>query len=347
MTTMTQRPLLQDMVKAAMRGTTEKLSVNLEAARQSQAHAGTAVVKTASAAANDPKHISTDLAMKLAYALGAVREQIVKEADGLGPGEGPNALHVMQATSSQANIDSNELGSATSQNQPPLHPALQAEKVQEGKANTGLETNDSSMHSEQPVEPIKNEKVGSVTALAQKNLAHLRKLAGLSTKTAEDAINPAHISSPASVDPAKPPPGAAPSGEGVPAEPSDVTSQKRMIASNEAAINYTKGEAKANPKSDVAQVLNEPPLSAAHDKVLQQAFDATGRAGVKISSAKPQAMAKTALQIAAQRAMLGRLLKTAGADAAAEKKDGKDKRSGMAPETPQAATGINAATMGT
>jgi hypothetical protein len=133
----------------------------------------------------------------------------------------------------------------------------------------------------------------------------------------------------------------------VPAEPSDVTSQKRMIASNEAAINYTKGEAKANPKSDVAQVLNEPPLSAAHDKVLQQAFDATGRAGVKISSAQPQGMAKTALQVAAQRAVLSRLLKTAESDCASEKKDGKDKKSGMAPDTPQAATGINAATMGT
>lgn len=162
-------------------------------------------------------------------------------------------------------------------------------------------------------------------------------------KLAEDAINPANIESSASVNPAEPPPGASASGEGVPSEPSDVSGQKSMIASNEAAINYTKGQAKADPKRDVNQVLTEPALSSASDKVLQEAFIHTGDAGVKISSTGTS-LRKTASQIGAQRAILAQLLKQATADCVAEVKD--KKSMGMAPSTPQAATGASAATMG-
>lgn len=351
MTTMKERPLLHDMVKAALAGTNQRLSANIEAARQETVRSG---VKTASALRTDPTHVSTELATKLADALGFIETQIVKEADyDLGPGKGPNALQVMQAESSETNIDAGDRGQATPQNQPPKNPPLQAEQVQEGNAGTGLETNDDTMHPEQPVEPIKNEKT-SAAKLAASNLARLQKIASvkktaapikLLRKLAEDAINPAQISSPANVNPAEPPPGAAPSGEQVPSEPSDVSSQKRMISSNEAAINYTKGEAKANPKSDVAQVLKEPPLSSSTDKVLNEVFDNTGKAGVKISSAKPS-MRKTAMQVGAQRALLGKLLEKAASESC-EKSEGKDKKSmGMAPTTPQAATGANAATMG-
>jgi len=347
--TMKERPLLHDMVKAAMAGTTQRLSVNIEAEKQASARTG---VKTASAPESVKGHVPTELAIKLADALGYIQSQIIKEAD-LMPGQGPGALQVMQATSSETNIDAGDRGQATSKNQPPRSPALQAEQVQEGNAGTGLETNDDMQHPEQPVEPIKNEKTSSAK-LASRNLERLMKVGAKKTaapvkllrKLAEDAINPAQISSPANVDPSQPPPGAAPSGEEVPSEPSDVTSQKSMISSNESAINYTKGQAKANPKSDVAQVLTEPPLSSSTDKVLNEAFDNTGRAGVKISSAK-QPMQKTAMKVYAQRAYLGKLLeKAANADCAKEPV-GKDKKStGMAPSTPQAATGANAATMG-
>jgi hypothetical protein len=150
---------------------------------------------------------------------------------------------------------------------------------------------------------------GGAAALARGKKKESSAPIGLIRKLAEDAINPAHISSPANVDPAKPPPGASASEEGVPAEPSDVTSQKRMISSNQAAIDYTKGQAKADPKKDVNQVLEEPALSSSTDKVLEQAFDATGQAGVKISSAG--GMRKSAMQIGAQRVILDRLLKQA------------------------------------
>lgn len=424
-TTMHERPSLQELVKASMAGTNQKLAVQVEAARQERQ-------KTASAAPaarlDLTGHVATEVCTKLAEALAFVERELLKEADyDTGPGKGPGALEVMQATSSETNIDAGETGQATGKNQPPQTPSLQPEQVQQGNAGTGLQTNDNTMLPGYPADgPIKNgsaaleernrermksaslkgvlsgsqarEAVGkfrqarSNLAVAAKNrapgaitgaiakdvkehggkaLKEVGKTVGAYggaaaaagagamalkgkkkessvpvalirglVKKAEDAINPAQISSPANVDPAEPPPGAAAAGEQVPSEPGDVTSQKRLIASNEAAINYTKGEAKADPKKDVNQVLTEPALSSATDKVLAQAFDATGRAGVKISSA-PTGKLKVA-QVGAARVLLDRLLKEAS-----DETKGKDKRStGMAPTTPQAATGANAATMG-
>lgn len=523
MTTIQERPSLQEMVKAAMAGTSQRLSVNLEAARQAEQHQGVKTASVASAPVSLRGHVPTELVQKLAGALGFMEDQLRKEAE-LAPGEGPGALQVMEAESSEKNIDAGQGGQATSQNQPPQNPPLQAEKAQQGNAGTGLATNDEMKHPEQPVEPIKNASAQALK-LVEGNLNRLAKLgfaitqkghdfdsklyemkarhaaermalgeefgaqrfggptppegsggalerlvniarfgsseamegdprhleyaakqhaqgsnawnplggsmtpssheqggtemmygrykkpgaaapakeasaktaapalpaAGLKTapgrvatamgqaarkirhsagrgaeatkdfakkhkgeiaagaggaavggaagfaagkkkessgvaalvrsivKQAEDAINPAQISSPGNVDPAQPPPGASASGEDVPAEPGDVTSQKRLIQSNEAAINYTKQQAKADPKKDVAQVLAEPPLSSSTDKVLNLAFDSTGQAGVKISSAQPTAagLRKTASQLGATRVLLGRLLKEAGASTGA------------------------------
>lgn len=120
-------------------------------------------------------------------------------------------------------------------------------------------------------------------------------------KQAEDAINPAQISG-GTIPIDAPPEGVRESGEAGPSEPADVSSQKRLISSNEAAINYTKGQAKADPKSDVNKVLTEPALSSAHDDVLQRAFDNTERAGVKISSLMRSAAARALLEKMAEEA---------------------------------------------
>lgn len=394
MTTMHTRPSLQEMVKSAMDGTARALSVNIEASRQSSTQRGS--TKTASKV--DGNRVSTEMVSKLASALGFIEQELLKEAE--GPGEGPGALTVTESALGGGPILSGgDSGQASSSNQPPMNPALQPDKAQEGNAGTGLATNDDMQHPAQPVEPIKNasakdmlKNLGSKAIAGVKDVAHKANKAGgpvkdfakdhknglgaaalgataggagyaagrlhavakghekkgsaplaLLRKLAEDAINPAHIESPASVNPAEPPPGASASGEDVPSEPSDVSSQKSMISSNEAAINYTKGQAKADPKKDVAQVLVEAPLSSATDKVLQEAFAHTSDAGVKISSAKG-AIQKTASQVGAQRAMLDRLLTKAAADVAVADKD--KKSMGMAPSTPQAATGVSAATMG-
>lgn len=120
-------------------------------------------------------------------------------------------------------------------------------------------------------------------------------------KQAEDAINPAHISG-GTIPVGEPPEGVRASGESGPGEPSDVTSQKRLISSNEAAMNYTKREAKADPKSDAARVLTQPVLSAAHDNVLQKAFENTERAGVKISHSLRRDAARAILEKMAEEA---------------------------------------------
>ena len=76
-------------------------------------------------------------------------------------------------------------------------------------------------------------------------------------KLAEDALNPANISAaPAAAQGAEAPVGASGSEDGpAPDEPADVDSQKGMVASNEAAINYTKRDAKADPKRDLGHLL--------------------------------------------------------------------------------------------
>lgn len=130
-------------------------------------------------------------------------------------------------------------------------------------------------------------------------------------KLAEDAINPAQISG-GTIPVGEPPEGVRASGEAGPSEPADVSSQKRLISSNEAAINFTKGQAKADPKSDVNKVLTEPALSSAHDDVLQRAFDNTERAGVKISSL---------VRSSATRALLEKMAEEAAEDDKKKKKE--------------------------
>lgn len=118
------------------------------------------------------------------------------------------------------------------------------------------------------------------------------------TKSAEDAINPAQISA----GPAVPPETSA-SGEagGAPAggQPQGPTG---LIGSNEAAINYTKGQAKAPMKSQLSAVVTEPALSAAHDTTLNKAWDETGGAGVKISHSLRHAAARAVLEKMAEAA---------------------------------------------
>jgi hypothetical protein len=111
-------------------------------------------------------------------------------------------------------------------------------------------------------------------------------------KQAEDAINPAKIAAGAAV-----PPETSMAGEagGAPAggQPQGPTG---LVGSNESAINYSKRDAKSQVKPQLAKVLTEPALSAAHDHTLDQAFDHTGQAGVKISHSMKTAAARVLLE---------------------------------------------------
>ena len=161
-------------------------------------------------------------------------------------------------------------------------------------------------------------------------------------KQAEDAIFPAQIDAGKINDTIGPnlPDGVSASETDGPPEPSDVNSQKNLIASNEAAINYKKQQAKADPKHDLGAIINEPALSMQHDRTLREAFDHTEEAGTKFASVNAS-LTKTA----AARAVLAKLAeqqKTAGEPPKSKKTKKAMMGGGSAPNTPQAASGFNA-----
>lgn len=61
---------------------------------------------------------------------------------------------------------------------------------------------------------------------------------------------------------------------------------RRLIASNQAAIDATKRDAKGPVKSQLAEVLEEPALSPSTDSKLEENLRNTGKAGVKIAGAR-------------------------------------------------------------
>lgn len=138
-------------------------------------------------------------------------------------------------------------------------------------------------------------------------------------KIAEDAIYPAQISAGTTPELQQVPgvPSAlnqgSEAGELTPRETAPNTGEgagRELLSSNEAAINATKGKAKGQNKPPLAEVLTEPALSAAHDKVLQESLDNTSSAGVKISAAK-EALRKFAELSTANARMVAALAKLA------------------------------------
>ncbi len=167
-------------------------------------------------------------------------------------------------------------------------------------------------------------------SIYERNLAAL----GLQ-KVAEDAINPAKVAAGTTQTGATPPEGVSKSEEGVPSEPADVNSQKTMISSNEAAINYTKGKAKSDPQSDASKVLAE--TAGKGDTSLQQAWAHTGEAGVKVSHDVTRA--------AAAQALLHKLAEAACGDKKDDKKKEKQSQMGGLSD-PSGQSGFTASSMG-
>ena len=318
MTTAMKRPQLHELVKEAVAGTVSKVDIDVEAERQlaNMGEGPPVQEKTAAVAAPAEELTPSDYIEKLAGALdyGA---NLLKQADvaetKLKPGEGPNALQVLEAPGGENPVKPGNQGQATPKNVVPMTPAVISTEVAKDPANT-MADNYRMMHPEQPVEPISNEKITLKNASAQalylknqsalgvskeaseqelhsKNLAHL----GLQ-KRAEDALSPAKISAPAAeATGSDPPADASPAEEGVPSEPSDVNKQKAMIASNQAAMDYKKVTAKADPKSDMKDVVTEPAQSASTDKTLNMVFSKTREAGAKIASDLTRTAAAQAL----------------------------------------------------
>jgi hypothetical protein len=474
---MAERPTLQDMIKSAMAGTVARVNVNDEAARQLAVHQGEDPEKVASV--DDlPDHYTTDHIEKMASALDYIAGEIkvADEGNVQQPGQGPGALDVLEATSSEENIDAGEAGRAITQHLPKDDPPQQKEEVQVGKANTGMETNDGTMHPEQPVKPIVNQNASITPAnplstpttqtkessvnLGVANFERLKKvaekqrdlnksekhylrraamstplsaaveaekgkklrafggtaghlaaetgkgmiggaLAGLGVnagikalkkgklrgmdpslaaaagsiiggdigslrgnygrkaselhgkysknkeagvdvalirKLAEDALSPAGIEAGK-----QDMPDYSASEQSVPAQPADVKRQARsMLGSNEAAIGYTKQEAKADPIGDVNQVLAQPAMTRKNDPVLHKVLDNTGAAGVKISSVNDS------VKVAAARALLSNMMDKAAAEKEEQSEDKKKEKAsqmGAAPSSPSAASGFTASSL--
>ena len=108
------------------------------------------------------------------------------------------------------------------------------------------------------------------------------RVLGILTKMAADAESPA--SNQASHSDVRP--CASKSEEGVPSQPAKMSKGEGMVSSIERVINLTKGEAKAEPKAQMSQVLTEPAQKKATDPVLHENLDATSKAGVKIAAAR-------------------------------------------------------------
>ena len=146
------------------------------------------------------------------------------------------------ATAVPTNMDSPTPGeqsdnSGQAQNQPTFKPKDEA-GTQQGQVNpqTALPTN----QMETPGGP------GEQPQLMEqaKTAAQIRRVR-MMWKQAADAENPASLN--AGVEPSEPPLASA-SEENVPAQPPAVNQQRRLIDTNQAAIDYTKGQAKAEPK---------------------------------------------------------------------------------------------------
>ena len=116
------------------------------------------------------------------------------------------------------------------------------------------------------------------------------------------------------------PPDASASEENVPALPGPAASQAKLVGSNEAARDYTKRDAKAEPKERMGEVLSEPAQVKSTDPVLQNNLSETTEAGTKISSAEKPEKTLNKTAAAAGRALLQKIAEEGGPKAEELKK---------------------------
>lgn len=321
---MTSRPLIQDLVKEALSKDAHRAKIAAEGARQMGLAEETS--KEASAVSTDDESVSTEFATKLASAVEYALPVLVKAAEGPGaaPPEGVSA-------SQQNQVQPFTPGSqGQGHAQPPKNPGTQkavagaatqmentADHHVPGTQTTAMSGGKGKVASvlaklagvkaaEFPPKKDEGEKKDPPPAAKEDKKDDEKKEAGapativdhflLATKVAEDAINPAKISAGAAV-----PPDTSAAGEAGGAPVAGMPQGPRsLVHSNESARDYKKGTAYAPRKAELKQYFNEPALTSATDKTLQQAFAHTGEAGVKISSA-PQ------VKTAAARAILMKL----------------------------------------
>jgi hypothetical protein len=318
---------LQDMVKAAMAGATDRVSV-AEEARQAQYKLAAESCKDCGKSEckcdkEKSASVSTDYAEKFAAAL-EYAIPFMKEAE-VEPGSGPGALSVSETTR-QDKIPENH-GQATQQ--PPMRPGMQAgvtgpaNQMQNdadrapGGSEKMVQKNASAIRSlltkkaeedkketEAKAEDKKEEKK-AFDALAQ-------GLIDLKAKVAEDKQNPAKISA-GSAESTKLQTSAAGEAGGAPVggAPQGPTG---LVGSNESAINYNRAQARSGRKGEMGKYVDEPMMSGRTDSTLKDVLTHSSAAdGNKFAGARD-----AAVKTAAAKALLAKL---------AEESDKKDSKS--------------------
>lgn len=306
MSAATPRVTIQQMIKAAAEGAADHAAVSLEAAQQLAAQGDAPAPEKTASASNDIESIPTEYIEKFASAVEYVLDEMQKEAT---IGEGPNHLQVLTPQGGKNPMTPGSSGAASPSHQVPKTTSTVNPGNQPAGPSTAMETNKpvagKQKVSSAPIADIRKlagapvapaaaapaaaePKVATVGDIVSQNIdPRLVDLMLSTVKQAEDAINPAHISA-GSADSTMLLRSAAGEAGGAPAggQPQGPTG---LVASNDAARNYTKADAKAQVKPQLAKVLSEPALSSAHDNVLQKALSHTGQAGVKISSVRSMA----------------------------------------------------------
>jgi len=183
----------------------------------------------------------------------------------VGPGHGPNALPVAPAVDGK---QATEFGQAKTQAIPKTPPRERGATPK--SAPNAMGTNEEEMHPPMPEEGVMiqkgaNRRVNAIQAVM------LRKAA------AEDSN--VNITQPKSTVLPEDQPSQV-------ARPAEVTSQEQMIASNQAAIDMTKRQAKEVPKKRMGEVLKEPAQTASTDSTLQKNLSPEATKGAKIASAR-------------------------------------------------------------
>ena len=310
MATMMGRPSIQDMISAAIAGTAERMSVNDEAIHQMKlasegcSKCGKSPCECKGDKEKSPKPVEDEktasaqierLAAALEYAALLVKEGSVQidagSSSGTGPGEGPNALQVMESPGG-ASISTNS-GQAIAKDIPPKNPPMQKGLTGPVGGGTSLMKND--------LDRAPGGSQHQQTALpggpALKTAAPINLiLEKFKEKKAEDAQNPAQISAGRTT-----PPDTREAGQAGPPSPQGAA----MVGSAQSVTNLTRRQAKAGPKADMRAYVDQPALSAEHDHVLQNAFAHTGQAGAKVASTQA---ADAAIKTAAARAYLEQLV---------------------------------------
>ena len=215
----------------------------------------------------------------------------------VGPGEGPGAFETNE-NSPTPGVQSEAVGQAQT-GVVPMKPGSDVKSPGQTNPATAMETT-------QNDPPGGNEDWTHKDVLKQAAVALLKKTAA--TKKVARVLK--------IIKEADVPPQATASEEGVPALPGPAAAQEKLIDSLTAAINYTKRDAKAEPKERMGEVLDEPAQKKTTDTVLQNNLSNTEAAGTKISSVK----------VAAARAYLKKVAEAGcSSDASPEAKEKADR----------------------